>query len=76
MDVDCKEPVAKNKMQGNCNAEKLWMTWLKEPRQGQHVMLIFLNFYFVLSTFNYTPLGFIFLQFSTWGFFLLTTNPL
>ena len=80
--LDLKVSDTENETQGSRNAEQVWTTLLEVLRQtalweAEHALLIIcIHLYFVLSTFNYTPLGFIFLQFSTWGFFFLTTNPL
>lgn len=77
--LDLKVSDTENKTQRSLN--QWWTTLLEVIKhaalwEAEHVMLICIHLYFVLSTFSYTTLGFIFLQFSTWGFFFLTTNPL
>ena len=80
--LDLKASDTGNKtLQRNRLADQGWKTLLQMIRQTaswetEHVLPICIHLYFVLSTFSYTTLGFIFLQFSTWVFFFLTTNPL
>ena len=66
--------VTTNRTQIYCNREEGKL--LEVLRKLHHVLLICLHLYFLLSTFNYTPSGFIFVQFMIWGFIFLTTNPL